>query len=132
MTKWITVAFISGVLLQTGCMQKKNSLAVLKEKIIAGLAIDKAQFGIVYKNLQTGETILLNEKENFHAASTMKTPVLIELLRQAKRRKFSLTDSVVIKNSFHSIVDGSTYSLKSLSCIKISGRKGQFHRWLMK
>jgi beta-lactamase class A len=128
MAKWITAALISGVLLQTGCMQKKDSLSVLKKNIISNLTIEKAQFGIAYKNLQTGETILLNEKENFHAASTMKTPVLIELFRQAREGKFSLSDSIVIKNSFHSIVDGSEYALDNaddseFDLYKIIGQK---------
>src|SRR6185436_13409934 len=49
----------------------------------------------------------------FHAASTMKTPVLIELYRQVSNGKFSLNDSIEIKNSFHSIVDSSEYMLDS-------------------
>lgn len=92
-------------------MPQKDSLTVLKEKVEDSLAMDKAHFGIAYKNLQTGETFFLNEKDNFHAASTMKTPVLVELFKQAKAGKFSITDSIVIKNSFHSIVDSSEYSL---------------------
>ncbi len=111
MRKWITIAFILNSLFQTSCMQKKDSLTALKEQVRDSLSIDKALFGIAYKNLQTGETFFMNEKENFHAASTMKTPVLIELFRQAKTGKFSLSDSIVIKNSFHSIVDGSEYAL---------------------
>ncbi|HET8855048.1 MAG TPA: serine hydrolase, partial [Salinimicrobium sp.] len=51
------------------------------------------------------------EKEEFHAASTMKTPVMIEVFKQAEQGKFSLSDSVIVKNEFKSIVDGSTYSL---------------------
>ena len=56
---------------------------------------------------------MLNQKYYFHAARTIKTPVLVELFRQAAAGKFSLTDSIVIKNSFSSIVDGSEYSLDS-------------------
>lgn len=128
MIKSATIAFVMTALLQTGCMQKEDSTAVLKENIMSNLAIDKAEFGIVYKNLQTGETVLLNEKEHFHAASTMKTPILIELFRQARAGQFSLTDSMVIKNSFRSIVDGSEYRLDSaddseLELYKNIGRK---------
>jgi beta-lactamase class A len=101
------------ILFQTACMQKKDSLDDLKKGIEDKLAINKAHFGIAFKDLQTGETLLLNEKDNFHAASTMKTPVLVELYKQAAAGKFSLTDSMTIKNSFSSIVDGSAYSLDS-------------------
>ena len=113
MVKWTLLVFILGILLQPACMQKDDSLTTLKKDIQNTLAINNAHFGIAYKNLQTGKTILLNEKDNFHAASTMKTPVLVELFKQAAAGKFSLTDSIEIKNSFRSIVDGSEYALDS-------------------
>ena len=49
--------------------------------------------------------------ESFHAASTMKVPVLIELFHQVKDGKFKLNDTIVIRNEFRSIVDGSPYKL---------------------
>jgi beta-lactamase class A len=111
MAKWIIVFIVTGLLFQPACMQHKNAPGNLEKEIRDKLAIANAQFGIAFKDLQTGETLLINEKKNFHAASTMKTPVLIELFKQAKAGKFSMTDSVVIKNSFRSIVDSSEYSL---------------------
>jgi beta-lactamase class A len=41
----------------------------------------------------------------------MKTPVLIEVFKQLAQGKLSLNDSILIKNEFRSIVDGSVYSL---------------------
>jgi len=113
MAKWILPALVLGILFQTACMQKNDALTVLKKNILDSLAINKTHFGIAYKDLQSGETILLNEKDNFHAASTMKTPVLVELFKQAAAGKFSMSDSIEIKNSFRSIVDGSEYKLDS-------------------
>ncbi|MCK7526731.1 MAG: class A beta-lactamase-related serine hydrolase [Ignavibacteriales bacterium] len=57
------------------------------------------------------KSIFINEKMIFHAASTMKTPVMIEVFKQAAENKFNLDDSVEIINEFKSIVDGSLYSL---------------------
>lgn len=108
----ILPVFIFCTLFQIACMQKKDS--DLEKNIKNKLAISKAHFGIAFKDLQTGETLLVNEKDNFHAASTMKTPVLLELFKQAESGKFSMDDSVSIKNSFSSIVDGSSYSLDSI------------------
>ena len=85
----------------------------LKNKINAELAKNKGIFALAYRNLASGEEILINEKINFHAASTMKTPVLIEAYKQAKAGKFSISDSLIVKNEFKSIVDGSTYTLDS-------------------
>ena len=107
------IVLIFNLIVQTACMQKKDPLNELKKEVQDKLAISNARFGVAFKDLQTGKTLLLNEKDDFHAASTMKTPVLVELFRQAAAGKFSLTDSIVIKNSFSSIVDGSEYSLDS-------------------
>ena len=49
--------------------------------------------------------------EPFHAASTMKIPVLIELFHQVREGKLKLDDPLLIKNEFHSLVDGSVYTL---------------------
>ena len=43
----------------------------------------------------------------------MKTPVLVEVYKQAAEGKFSLSDSLTLKNEFKSIVDGSPFSLDS-------------------
>jgi beta-lactamase class A len=85
----------------------------LKKKISAELEKNKGTFAVAYKDLSFGEEILINEKISFHAASTMKTPVLIEAYKQAAAGKFNIQDSVMVKNEFKSIVDGSLYSLNS-------------------
>jgi beta-lactamase class A len=54
---------------------------------------------------------LINAAQVFHAASTMKTPVMIEVYKQAAAGKFALTDSIEIKTRFTSIADGSTFDL---------------------
>jgi beta-lactamase class A len=88
---------------QTGIQQ-------LKEQIKARIN-NQGIVAVAFRDLSSGEEILINEQEVFHAASTMKTPVLIEVFKQAKQGKFALKDSIVIKNEFKSIVDGSLYSL---------------------
>ena len=85
---------------------------LLKEQIKAEFAKQKGTFALAFKNIQTGEEILINEKISFHAASTMKTPVLIEAYKQAAAGKFNITDPILVKNEFRSIVDGSPYALK--------------------
>ncbi|GAB2628770.1 serine hydrolase [Emticicia sediminis] len=90
---------------------QKPSLESTKAAIEAKLKNVEGEFAIAFKDLQTGKTLFINEKENFHAASTMKTPVMIEVFKQAKAGKFKLTDSILVKNEFKSIVDGSPYSM---------------------
>ena len=100
----------------------------LVEKVKEEFARNKGIFALAFRNTDSGEEILINERESFHAASTMKTPVMIEIFKQAKQGVFSITDSIVIKNEFKSIVDGSSYELNpsddsELSLYKIIGQK---------
>lgn len=90
---------------------QKPSIETLKDSILAKLATIEGTFGVAFKDLQTNQTLFINEKESFHAASTMKTPVMIEVFKQAKANKFKLTDSILVKNTFKSIVDGTSFSL---------------------
>lgn len=106
-----TSTFILGILLALGCAEQKD----LDSKIADVLGDTQGTFAIAYKNLSTGETYYLNPDVIFHAASTMKTPVMIETFKQASKGRFDLEDSIPIKNSFYSIVDSSTYSLSAES-----------------
>ena len=67
--------------------------------------------GVAYFDLATGKEILINADESFHAASTMKVAVLMEVFRQDRNGKLSLDDYIPIKNQFRSIADGSLYSI---------------------
>jgi len=83
-----------------------------KKEINQALGNQKGRFAVAFKDLRTGEKLFIRKREIFHAASTMKTPVMIEVFNQAAAGKFSLTDSVLIKNEFRSLVDGSVFKLK--------------------
>lgn len=87
------------------------TLNKLKKDISSKLAEQPGDFAVAFKDLSTGEELLINEQTFFHAASTMKTPVMIEIYKQAAAGKFSLNDSFTIKNLFRSIVDSSAFSL---------------------
>ncbi|MBX2946621.1 MAG: serine hydrolase [Cyclobacteriaceae bacterium] len=102
--------FILTILFITGC-NRPSGLASLKEQIKNELGKNEGTFAVAFKDLQTGDTLLINARQNFHAASTMKTPVMIEVYKQVAQGKLSLSDSIDVKNEFHSIVDGSLYQL---------------------
>lgn len=101
---------VAGILLLTGCKQKSDRAEVIQQ-IQDVLRKPTGTFAVAYKDLITGDEILINEHTLFHAASTMKTPVMVEVYRQAAAGKFSLKDSIQIKNEFTSILDGSTFSI---------------------
>ena len=109
-------------------LAQKQGSDKLAERIKEEFGKNKGFFALAFRNVDSGEELLINEREPFHAASTMKTPVMIELYKQAKQGKFSLTDSIVIKNEFKSIVDGSLYQLNpaddsEFGLYKIVGQK---------
>ena len=105
---FLSVIIIS--ILMFSC-QHETKKSKLEQAVKNVLARQKGTFAVAFKNIATGEALLINEREKFHAASTMKTPVMIEVFKQAEEGKFSLQDSVVVKNEFKSIVDNSLFSL---------------------
>lgn len=83
----------------------------LKARIQKRLSESRGTYAVAFEDLQSGTRILIHEREMFHAASTMKTPVMIELFRKTAKGEIALDDSIEVRNSFKSIVDGSPYSL---------------------
>jgi beta-lactamase class A len=70
-----------------------------------------AEVALVLRTLDGKDELLIDPDKAFHAASTMKVPVMIELFRQAEAGQLRLDEPLAIKNEFHSIVDGSVYQL---------------------
>lgn len=66
---------------------------------------------VAFKDLQTGRELFVNGRESFHAASTMKVPVMFEVYREAREGTLGLDESVAVKNEFKSIADGSPFSV---------------------
>lgn len=66
---------------------------------------------VAFKDLQTGRELFVNERASFHAASTMKVPVMFEVYREARAGTLKLDESVAVKNEFKSIADGSLFSV---------------------
>lgn len=68
---------------------------------------------ISYYDLNTGDSFGRNDREVFHAASTMKVPVMLGIFEAVTRGELRLDQPVLVKNEFTSILDGSTYALES-------------------
>jgi beta-lactamase class A len=84
----------------------------LRSAIAARIAQAPAQaVGVYFHDLGSGDTLLVGANMRFHAASTMKVPVMIQLFRDRDAGKLTLDDSVPITNDFRSILDGSPYQL---------------------
>jgi len=70
-----------------------------------------AEVAVAFRTLDGRTHWYLHADQPFHAASTMKVAVLIELYHQVQQGKVRLTDALIIKNEFHSLADGSPYTL---------------------
>ncbi len=70
-----------------------------------------ADVGVAFRTLDGRTAWSFHAEEPFHAASTMKIPVMIELFSQVQQGKLKLNDGVPIKNEFHSLADGSIFTL---------------------
>jgi len=84
----------------------------LRQRIEARIAqVPGAIVGVSLRDLKSGDSLDLNPDVSFHAASTMKVPVMIELFRQAERGWLTLDQPILLVNQFGSIVDGSPFSV---------------------
>lgn len=119
--RWLLLAVVvagpKGPALQTRssfgpALQAKNSLGPsVSTEIHALIAKSDADVAVAFRTLDGRDELLIRADEPYHAASTMKVPVLIELYRQARAGMLSLDDSIPVVNEFHSIVDGSVFTL---------------------
>jgi beta-lactamase class A len=100
----LLVSFITSTLPAQG-----DSLRTRLEQRIA--ATTGAVAGVYFKSLTTGELVTIAADSSFHAASTMKVPVMIEFFRQVERGGLLEQQPVLLVNQFASIVDGSPFAV---------------------
>lgn len=67
--------------------------------------------GLYYRSLARPDSILIGANARLHAASTMKVPVMIQLFRDVDAGLLRLDDSIPVRDSFPSLVDGSPFSV---------------------
>lgn len=70
-----------------------------------------AEVAVAFRTLDGKAEWFSRADDVFHAASTMKIPVMIELFHQVREGKAKLDDTLPIKNEFHSLVDASIFTL---------------------
>lgn len=90
-------------------LQGRQPAAYAKVKQL--IAASGAEVAVAYRTLDGRRELLIDADKPFHAASTMKVPVMIELYRQAQQKLLSLDEPLMVRNEFRSVVDGSPYSL---------------------
>jgi len=100
------------ILVAAGLLLAAQSQDSLLQKIQTRVAEDSGAYvGVAYIDLAVSDTLFMNADTSFHAASTMKVPVMIELFRRANTGSFRMDQGLMMVNQFASLVDGSPYTL---------------------
>jgi beta-lactamase class A len=107
----MTQVLVSLISLAALVSQSAVEPAGLRERVLRLVKASGAEVAVAFRTLDGRNELLMDPDKVFHAASTMKLPVVIELFRQAEAGTLSLSEPLPIRNEFHSIVDGSVYQL---------------------
>jgi beta-lactamase class A len=109
-----TLIFCSLALSSAARPLKRPSLNNVQKKIGDLIATSGAEtVAVAFYDLASGKELLINPDISFHAASTMKVPVMMEIYRQVAAGKLALDERVPIKNDFSSIADSSHFSVSA-------------------
>lgn len=73
---------------------------MLKNRLKELLDNVPGKVGFYYKDLVTGETIAFHENDSFIAASVIKIPVIIEILKQIEEGKLKESELVEVKKEY--------------------------------
>lgn len=126
MLKSIGLLGILGLALLARCNPKVPNMSSLADEIDSIVAqYDSAIVSVSVLDMANNFEFHRDGDRLYHAASTMKVPVIVELFRQAEMGRFSLDDEILLKNEFRSIVDGSPYSILDDSDDAIYEQLGQ-------
>ncbi|MEO0560395.1 MAG: serine hydrolase [Bacteroidota bacterium] len=128
------LVFLSLVLALAACADAPEptpaamSTDTLRDSIDAIVAqYDSAEVAVSLRAVVEGETLEFDRQSEtvFHAASTMKVPVMIEAFRLVETGRLGWDDPIPVENQFTSIVDGSTFAIEDDSDDALYELRGQ-------
>jgi len=90
----------------------QDQAAALRARVVARITeVPGATVGVVFAEVGGGAAFSVNPDSVFHAASTMKVPVMIEYFRGLDAGRIRQDQDLLLGTEFKSIVDGSKYEL---------------------
>jgi beta-lactamase class A len=101
----------SGVGLLSAPARATSKFDKVRGRVESEIHSSGADVAVAFRRLDGRQELFIQPDVSFHAASTMKIPVMIELFQQVHDQNLRLDDRLPVKNEFKSIVDGSSYSL---------------------
>ena len=108
---WIALPLSSGTSQSASTTQATRTVTAQLRARIA--QVSGARVGIAVHDFASKRVLQLDGDSVFHAASTMKVPVLFALYQEFERKKLRATQTLTLTNSFVSIADGSPYTLNA-------------------
>ena len=88
------------------------AVAAVQARLAARIARDPgAHVAVAVHDLASGQRLSLRGDSVYHAASTMKVPVLLALYQEFRAGRLRPDQRIPLANRFASIVDGSAYAL---------------------
>ncbi len=77
------------------------------------IAASGAVVGLYFRDLTRLDSLALGADRRFHAASTMKVPVMVQVYRDADAGRLRLDERLVVRDSFRSLADSTRYGLSA-------------------
>jgi beta-lactamase class A len=77
----------------------QDPMLALAEAIQKEIAISNGRFGIAIKDLGSGQTILMNDRMSFSAASLFKLPVMYEAFRQRQTGNLNFDSELTVTDT---------------------------------
>ena len=100
------------MLMTAQTVRAQDPIATLRAKVVARVNdLQRATVGVVFAEVGGGAAFSINPDSVFHAASTMKVPVMIEYFRGIDAGRLTRDQDLLLGTTFRSIVDGSPYAL---------------------
>lgn len=114
----------------------QDPIRTLEARVVSRISeVQGATVGVIFAEVGGSAAFSVNADSVFHAASTMKVPVMIEYFRALDAGRIRPDQDLLLGTTFKSIVDGSPYSLDAGvdSDSSVFGRVGQRVplRWLV-
>src|SRR6266540_3317686 len=103
---------LAGLLLGASRPSAGQDLGTLRQRLAARIARAPARaVALYYRSLARPDSIPLDANLRFHAASTMKVPVMIQIFRDADAGLLRLDDSLGVHATFPSLLDRSPFDV---------------------
>ncbi len=121
---WLILSFVAAIPLHPAKVDAQHTTAAktaaasethlqFSNTILSRIkATEKAlacRIGLAFKDKHHGLQVEYQAQERFHAASTMKVPVMVEVFRQADRGALSLDDKIVVNPVCRSFLEDTTF-----------------------